>query len=77
VSFDLLDVVVLMADDPAHELKRGDLGTIVHAYEEDAFEVEFVTAAGDTKAVVTLRPDSLRRVNRNDLLSVRTLTGAA
>jgi hypothetical protein len=49
----------------------------VHSYDEDAFEVEFVTAAGETKAVVTLRPDSLRRVSRNDLLSVRSLTGAA
>jgi len=77
VSFDLLDIVVLTTDDPAHGLKRGDLGTVVHAYDADAFEVEFVTAAGETKAVLTLPPDAVRRVNRNDLLSVRSLTGAA
>lgn len=77
MSFTLLDIVVLTADEPAHELRRGDLGTIVDSYDNEAFEVEFVTAAGETKAVVTLRPDALRRVSRNDLLSVRSLTGAA
>lgn len=77
MSLNLLDIVVLTADEPAHELKRGDLGTVVESYDDKAFEVEFVTAAGETKAVVTLRPDVLRRVSRNDLLSVRPLTGAA
>ncbi len=54
MSFHPLDVVVLKTDQPAHGLKRGDLGTVVDTYSPDAIEVEFVTASGRTKALVTV-----------------------
>jgi hypothetical protein len=40
-------------------------------------EVEFVTAAGKTKAVVTLSKTDVREVRDNDLISVRSIEAPA
>ena len=69
-----LDVVVLNEDLPSHGLKRGDLGTIVEVYAADAVEVEFVTASGRTRALVTLPPSAVREANDDDLVAVRPAT---
>jgi hypothetical protein len=71
-----LDTVALVADVPAHELKAGDLGAVVHVYSPSAVEVEFVTAAGSTQSVVTLSADQVRLVGPKDLLAVRRLDAA-
>jgi hypothetical protein len=71
VSFRPLDVVVLKTDQPEHGLKRGDLGAIVDIYSPDAIEVEFVTASGRTKDVITVRPGEIRDVSDDDLVTVR------
>jgi hypothetical protein len=71
VSFHPLDVVVLKTDQPAHGLKRGDLGAIVEIYSSDAIEVEFVTGSGRTKALVTLQSSDIREVSDDDLVTVR------
>ncbi len=76
MHFDLLETVVLMRDMPEFKLKRGDLGTIVELYETDGLEVEFVTAAGRTQAVVTLHVNDVRKVEANDLIAVRSLQPA-
>ena len=55
----LFDVVTLTEDSPAHELVRGQVGTIVEWYSPDAFEVEFVDNSGHTYALVTLRSRQL------------------
>ena len=55
MSIKVLDTVVLEADLPAHGLKCGDIGAVVEVYSPEAVEVEFVTAAGHTQALVTLR----------------------
>lgn len=70
----MLDVVVLNEDQPAHGLKRGDLGTIVEVYAADALEIEFVTASGRTQALVTLPPSAVREVGDDDLVAVRPAT---
>ncbi len=50
-----LDVVVLARDLNDYQLKRGDVGTVVHVHESGkAYEVEFLTDEGKTVAVVTL-----------------------
>ncbi len=67
----ILDVVVLDHDLPAHGLKRGDLGAVVEAYGPDAFAVEFVAGSGRTQAVVTLTSRDIRAVSDDDLISVR------
>lgn len=66
-----LDVVVLDRELPDHGLRRGDLGTVVHVYEPDGLEVEFVTASGRTEALVTLEVGDVRPVVDTDLISVR------
>lgn len=66
-----LDLVVLERDIDEHGLKRGDVGTIVHCYGKgEAFEVEFMTADGQTIAVVTLTRDEIRPFKPNEILRV-------
>ena len=77
MEFGTLDVVVLGRDLPNHGLRKGDLGAVVHVYPPDGLEVEFVTAAGKTKAVVTLSKTDVREVRDNDLISVRSIEAPA
>ena len=56
---ELLDVVALTADAPQYNLLRGEIGTVVECYSDNAFEVEFVAEDGYTYALVTLRGDQL------------------
>lgn len=71
-----LDPVVLINDIPESGLCAGDLGAIVQTYGQSALEVEFVTAAGRTQALLTLPLDSVRPVRENDLLAVRPVGGS-
>lgn len=71
MTFHELDTVVLTHDLPERGLRAGDLGTVVHVYAPDAVEVEFVTAAGQTEALLTLSSADLRAVQDDDLLAVR------
>lgn len=75
-SISELDTVVLKADLPSHGLKQGDVGAVVEIYTPDAIEVEFVTAAGHTQALVTLGTDQVRPVGPRDILAVRQLDAA-
>jgi hypothetical protein len=68
----LLDEVVLTRDVPADGLRRGDLGTVVHLYPAGGVEVEFFTASGKTRAVVTLETADVREATDYDLVSVRS-----
>ena len=72
-----LDAVVLTRDVDEHGLKRGDVGAVVHCYEDGAaFEVEFVTAEGRTVAVLTLNEQDIRPLGERDILHVRELAVA-
>lgn len=71
MTYSNLDVVVLTRDVPEHRLKRGDLGTVVDVLGTEALEVEFVTAAGKTEALVTLSAADVRAVSDSDLVTVR------
>jgi hypothetical protein len=75
-AFKDLDTVVLVRDLPEAGLKAGDLGAIVFVHSPEAFEVEFVTAAGGTQALVTLSAHEIRAVRDDDLLAVRSAAGA-
>lgn len=75
-AFKELDTVVLVRDLPEAGLKAGDLGAIVHIHTPEVFEVEFVTAAGGTQALLTLKASDLRGVRDNDLLAVRSAAPA-
>jgi len=71
MMFKELDTVVLSRNLPEHELREGDLGAVVHVYEPDSLEVEFVTASGRTEALLTLKQSDVRAVGDSDLVSVR------
>ena len=77
MEFKALDTVVLNKDLPKLGLKKGDLGAVVQVYKPGGIEVEFVTAAGRTQALVTLRPRDVRHVGDTDLIAVRPLRKSA
>lgn len=69
------DCVVLTADLPG--LKAGDIGTVVHIHTGGAaYEVEFMTFAGNTIALATVDAAALRPVGERDLSHVRELQSA-
>ncbi len=73
-----LDTVVLTHDIVTHRLKKGDIGAVVHCYEDDnAFEVEFVTADGKTVALLTLNCEDIRPIAGREVLHVRELAQMA
>jgi hypothetical protein len=74
-SYREFETVVLARDLPEAGLRAGDLGTVVQVYGADALEVEFVTAAGRTRALETLRAADVRPVADDDLLAVRPSGG--
>jgi Domain of unknown function (DUF4926) len=77
MAFVALDAVVLKHDLPEHELKSGDLGTVVEVYPSDGLEVEFVTVSGRITALVTLKSTDVRPISGSDLVAVRSLSRTA
>lgn len=68
------DTVVLTRPLPDHGLQAGDVGAIVHVYaNQESFEVEFTRGGGETVAVLTLKPDDVRRRDQREILHVRRL----
>jgi hypothetical protein len=71
------DLVVLTRGLDDHGLEAGDVGVVVHEYGVavpiEGYEVEFVSATGDTIAVVTLSRDDLRPMGSSEILHVRSL----
>lgn len=73
-----LDLVVLTHDIEEHGLKTGDVGTVVHCYDDKVgFEVEFVTAEGKTVAVLTLTKKDIRSFDNAEILHTREVTPLA
>ena len=67
-------LVVLTCAPPSPRLSRGDVGTVVHVYADDAgAEVEFVDGGGVTIAVETLAAEDVRAVASNEILHARPL----
>ena len=71
------DCVILTQDLTDEGLLAGDIGTVVHIHQPGAaYEVEFMTLAGETLAVTTLLPPQVRPIARRDIAHVRELTPA-
>jgi hypothetical protein len=71
------DTVVLTRELPDHHLQVGDVGAVVYIYAEGkAYEVEFVTGAGQTLAVETLGPQDIRPLGASDILHTRSVSAA-
>jgi hypothetical protein len=59
-----LDVVALTEDLSDHQLRRGQVGTIVEILTDgDAFEVEFSDREGKVYASLGLRPEQLMQLH--------------
>ncbi len=70
-----LDWVVLTTDLPDYGLKSGDIGTVVLVHRDNrGYEVEFVTLARETVAVVSLFPTQLRPIGQREIAQVRVLS---
>ncbi len=68
------DRVVLTAPVPKERLEVGDVGTVVHIYQDGkAFEVEFSTLDGHTAAVATVEASSVRPVTGREITHSREL----
>jgi len=66
--------VVLTEDLPGEGLQAGDIGTVVHVHQVGkGYEVEFMTLAGKTLAVVTLLATQVRSIQPRDVAHVREL----
>ena len=73
-----LDLVVLMHDMENYGLKSGDVGTVVHHYDDKVgFEIEFVTAEGKTVAVLTLTTKDIRPFENAEILHARDVAATA
>jgi hypothetical protein len=67
-----LDTVALNRDLTEHGLAKGDLGTVVHIYDDGkAFEIEFMTLTGTTLGVVTLEADDIRTIRDGEIAHAR------
>ena len=72
-----LDLVALRNDVPDHGLVAGDVGTVVMVHgEREGYEVEFVTSAGETVAVLSLAANQVRPLAGREILHARELTVA-
>jgi limonene-1,2-epoxide hydrolase len=69
-----LEDVVLTTSLPEYGLAAGDIGTVVLVHRGGAgYEVEFMTLAGKTIAVLTLRADQVRAVSNDEIAHVRVV----
>ena len=69
-----LDRVVLTEPLPKESLEKGDVGTVVHVYDDGkAYEIEFTTLDGQTAAVVTVEASQVRPVGRREITHAREL----
>ncbi len=63
-----LDAVISLKGIPVHGLVKGDMGAVLMVHDcGKAFEVEFVTLAGDTLGILTLTANEIRPVSASDI----------
>ena len=69
------DRVVLTAPVPKERLEIGDVGTVVHVYQDGkAFEVEFTALDGHTTAAVaTVEASQVRPISSREITHAREL----
>jgi hypothetical protein len=71
------DRVVLKSDVESERLVAGDVGTVVHIYDnEEAYEVEFLTLNGKTVTVTTLEASRVRPIEPHEIAHARSLVDA-
>ena len=72
-----LDCVALTADLPEHGLTVGDVGAVVHVYEDGhGYQVEFTTFDGKTVAVAKVSAGQIRPLGEKEIHHARTFEPA-
>ena len=54
-----LDIIALLEEIPGKNISKGTIGTIVHVYNNDFYEVEFSDLNGQAYAILTLPSEKL------------------
>jgi hypothetical protein len=68
----LYELVALRKDVEAKHLKAGDVGMVVHCYEDkNGYEIEFGNAEGETVAVLTMTEADVQKLTAKQILHVR------
>ena len=75
MALPLYEDVIVTTDVPAHDIRAGDVGTVVEQHviegKEDGYSVEFFGGTGRTVAVITLPASSLRQPTPKDRWAAR------
>lgn len=58
----LLDVVALTENLPSEGLRRGEVGTVVEKWSDDAFEIEFSDDTGEAYAFAAVSAEKLMKL---------------
>ncbi len=66
----LLDVIALLNDWPDHNLRCGEVGTVVEHLAPDVWLVEFSDNDGEEYAMLELRTDQLMKLYYEPMLAV-------
>jgi hypothetical protein len=81
MKIDLFKRVALRIDIPEHELRKGDVATIVEHLPskngEDGYALEVFNAVGETIAVITVPESAVEPLTANGIPSVRPLRKTA
>ena len=78
MKHDLFSRVALADDLPQHNLRVGDVATVVEHHsgnpgQEPGYSLEVFNAVGDTVAVVTVKESQIEPLNAKEILHVRPL----
>jgi hypothetical protein len=69
-----LDQVILTTDLPEYSLQAGDIGTVVLVHSENyGYEVELITLAGKTVAIVSLLSSQVRTIGDKEIAQALVL----
>ena len=75
MTFPMYEDVIVTTDVPSHDIRAGDIGTVVDRHivagKEEGYSVEFFDMTGKTVAVVALPGSRLRQPTSLDRPSVR------
>ncbi len=82
MTFPLFSKVALKVDVPVHNLRRGDVATVVDAHpgsshQQPGYSLEVFNALGETLAVVTVGEGEIEELKNDEVLHVRRLDSVA
>jgi hypothetical protein len=64
-----LDIVALLEDLPGKQLSKGTIGTVVHIYNNNLYEVEFADLNGQAYALLTLPLEKLLLLKHDPVIA--------